>query len=430
MSIKAGAILFDANGFVIDRIQSGGPGSLNIPEEKIYEVGNWQSVGTVYDIPDLSFDLESFDASCEFEAILLGEIKGSSGQTNANAFSSTIGTNEIDFQDACPIDVVSPFKSQRNAYNIINGVAVPYLTLERASYRFGVGQNASQQFTLKGDSIYYTPGQPFTETQAVSGTPSNAQVVTFNYGPAAVYTDNGLPTYVLNVTLYNHTAGTYKRLFADSLTAHDQNGFTIAASVCTDYEEIRYVYSAPDDSVDYVQAGHAVAGPFVQNTPTGVGVKPAAIRAKDIDIFVGDDSATTVWTRLTGVQTAEATWSVSLENDQELGNSRYVSQDYDVPEVSGSLTVKAFDTADLFSKISTVTGVSATEVLGPDVTTPVKLEIGINDPSNGNRIKTIYVPEARFKVPGMNARVQTKLESQFDYVSDTGAFKVYNGSMR
>lgn len=34
MSIKAGAIIHDANGFVIDRIQSAGPGTLNIPEEK------------------------------------------------------------------------------------------------------------------------------------------------------------------------------------------------------------------------------------------------------------------------------------------------------------------------------------------------------------------------------------------------------------
>lgn len=422
MSIKAGAILFDANGFVIDRIQSGGPGSLNIPEEKVYEVGNWQSVGTVYDIPDLSYDLESFDASTEFEALLIGEVP--------NTFSSTIGANSIDFQDACPIDIVSPFKSQRNAYDIVNGVAVPYLTLERASYRFGVGQNASQQFTLKGDSIFYVPGEPFTETQAVSGTPANAQVVTFDHGPASVYVDSGVNTYVLNVTLYNHTAGTYKRIFADSLTAQSNTGFTIAANICTDYEEIRYVYSGPDGAVNYPQSVHAVAGEFSQNTPAGVGVKPAAIRAKDIDVYVGDNSSTTIWTRLTGVQSAEATWSVSLENEQELGNSRYVSQDYDVPEVSGSLTIKAFDTADLFSKISTVTGISASEVLGPDVTTPVKLEIGINDPATGTRIKTLSIPTARFKVPGMNARVQTKLESQFDFVSDTGDFKVYNGAMR
>lgn len=36
MAIKAGKIIHDVNGYVIDRIQTGGPDSLNIPEEKIY----------------------------------------------------------------------------------------------------------------------------------------------------------------------------------------------------------------------------------------------------------------------------------------------------------------------------------------------------------------------------------------------------------
>ena len=142
MSIKAGAILHDANGFVVDRIQSAGPGNLNIPEEKIYELGNWQTIATVRDIPDLSFDLESFDTTCEFEALLLN--------INPNDLTAS---QALDFQDHVPLDIISPFKSRRNAFDIVKGLAVPYLTLERATYRFGLRQNAAQQFTLRGDSI-------------------------------------------------------------------------------------------------------------------------------------------------------------------------------------------------------------------------------------------------------------------------------------
>ena len=58
MAIKAGQILHAANGFVIDRIQTGGVSNLNIPQEKIYELGNYLAVAQVRDIPEVTFDVE------------------------------------------------------------------------------------------------------------------------------------------------------------------------------------------------------------------------------------------------------------------------------------------------------------------------------------------------------------------------------------
>lgn len=51
MSIRGGQILHVANQFVVDRIQTGGPGTLNIPQEKVFELGNYRSVGIVRDSP-------------------------------------------------------------------------------------------------------------------------------------------------------------------------------------------------------------------------------------------------------------------------------------------------------------------------------------------------------------------------------------------
>lgn len=426
MSIKAGAILFDANGFLVDRIQSGGPGSLNIPEEKIYEVGNWQSVGTVYDIPDLTFDLESFDVTTEFEHLLVGA-----------DYNTALDGDQLNFQDAYPMDVISPFKSTRNEYNIINGIAVPYLTLERASYRFGVGQSASQQFSLRGDSIYYIPGRPFWEKLDITA-PDSGSTFNFSDGPAKLYQDGATSIYALNVTLVNYTNKTYKRLFAGdggytSTSAGVTLDSTYFADWQSDYEFVLVTYGGPaeagvNDATDYVQSVHAGAGSISDvDNPANPGVKPAAVRAKDIEVYIGSTDATPVWTRLTGVQNAEVTWSVTLENDEELGNERYVSQEYDTPDVSGSVGVKAFDVADLFSKIEAVTGVTSGQVLGPQITQAIPLEIGINDPTTGTRIKTISVPEARFNVPGLNAQVQTKLENTFDFSADTGEMYVYHG---
>jgi hypothetical protein len=100
VAIKSGQFLHDIHGFVIDRIQSGGVSNLNIPEEKIYELGNYETVGVVRDIPDLSFDLESLDVSTEVEAILVGEDP-----------TAVLDGDEFDFIHALPLDVISPFKA-------------------------------------------------------------------------------------------------------------------------------------------------------------------------------------------------------------------------------------------------------------------------------------------------------------------------------
>ena len=71
MALRGGQILHVGNGVtVIDRLQVAGSGDLNIPTEKIYELGNYESVATVRDIPDISYNMESLDVSCEMEALL------------------------------------------------------------------------------------------------------------------------------------------------------------------------------------------------------------------------------------------------------------------------------------------------------------------------------------------------------------------------
>ena len=60
MAIKAGQILHDAEGYVIDRIQSAGVGSLNIPEEKIKELGNFNTVATVRDTSTFHLSLRPY----------------------------------------------------------------------------------------------------------------------------------------------------------------------------------------------------------------------------------------------------------------------------------------------------------------------------------------------------------------------------------
>lgn len=445
MAIKAGAILHDINGYVIDRLQTGGPGNLNIPEEKIYELGNWNSVATVRDIPDLSFDLESFDMTNEFECILTNQDPTTFPHSDDPGFVA--GSNAIDFADHVPIDVISPFKSRRNRYDIVKGLAVPYLTLERASYRFGLRQNAAQSFTLRGDSIYYIPGQPYYHEEAYTGGNGLVgQPVELDNTPI-LYQDGSSQVYAVCVVLVNTVTGQYKRLYhnvgGNDGYSDNSSGDVWVNSVSEypqgtadgEYNRIRIVYGSTtitDYDPGALGAGTNPVGGLAGGNEIhqGVSVKPAAIRPKDIDVYIWPDlDGTPTEVRLTGVQSAEVNWSVQLEQDEEFGNPHYVAMDYDTPDVAGTIGLKPFDPADLWQKIAYVTGKPVDEIIGPDTTVPLPMEVRINHPDSGDRLKTLYVPDARFQVPGLQGRVQTKLETTLNYTSDQGLLTVYNGEV-
>ena len=434
MAIKGGQILHQAGKYVLDRIQTGGPGELNIPEEKIYELGNYESIATIRDIPEISFDLESYDTTCEFESILINKagaapagVAAGLGGSDANALSGIVGSNEVDFKTAVPIDIISPWKSRRGSFDVVKGVVMPYLTLENVSYRFGVGENSTQSFTMRGDSIFYTPEQPFTEEFDFSSGPS----FTLSSGrTATVYTDGLDSIYVLSVTLCDSTSNAYKRVFYDSTGSgvsytNTSTGFTLSAgaNALTGYDTVKITYGSAD-SGSYTQMGD---NPHTEPVHENVSVKPAAVRGKDIEIWIGTAGATPTWEKLNSVQNVEVTWSANLENDEELGNERYVSTEYDVPDVSGSIGVKPFDPADLFKKVSQATGVSESEVIGPNVTQAVPIEIRIKHPDTGARLKTLYIPDCRFNVPGYSGQANTTLETSMSFTSDGGTLLIYNG---
>lgn len=408
MAIRAGQILHDAEGFVIDRIQTAGVGNVNIPEEKIYELGNFKSVGTVRDIPDLSFDVESLDVSTEIEALLIG----------ADPTAVTPG-QEFDLDSYQPLDIISPFKSSNTAFDIIRGIAIPYLTLERSTYRFGLRQNSTQQHTLRGDSIFYVPGTPYYEEAVNTGSGF------YGFGNTAIlYQYSGADNFALGVHLFDSTTGVFKRLFLGTDYTNTDFGITLLASEQATYDTVAFVYGSTT-AASYTQLGNNPSGNLVHQTSA---VKPSAVRGKDIDVYVGTTAGTPTFSRWTGVQSFEVTRSVNIENDEEFGNEKFVDSGYDVADVTGSITVKPTDPADLWSKIHEVADVVDDRIVGPFTSTTLPVELRISDPDTGTVLKTLYVPDARFTIPGVTGRIQTKLEVTFTFTSEEGSLLVYEGS--
>lgn len=405
MAIKASAIIHDIRGFVVDRIQTGGVSSLNIPEEKIYETGNYQTVATVRDIPDLQFDINSLDVSTELEALTCG--------LAGNALSNG---DSIDFATSVPMDVISPFKAGAGAFNIVKGIVIPYLTLSSVQYQFGVGANSQQTFQYKGDSVYYVPGTPYQQVFTVTSGTAQSYALTHT---AIVYHETGDTIYVLSACAFNPSTNKYKRLFHGATT----NGYTDTNSSITVPENL----SAEGYTQLHVTYGSTVAANYPQSVHQGVSVKPAAVRGKDIVVYVSDGAATPTMVRWAGVQTFDVTRSVTLDADQEFDNHHYVSQDYDVPSVSGTIAVKSFDDVDLFAKLNQIAQVTSGEIIGPYSSVPLDVWVKIKDPDTGVTLKTIEIPDARFTVPNINPQANTKLTTSFPFESDGGEMLVWKG---
>lgn len=402
MPIKAGSILHDVRGFVVDRIQTGGISNLNIPLTKIYETGNYQSVATIRDIPDLAFDIQSFDVSTETEALLLGLDP-----------STVVNGQALDFTNSIPMDVISPFKAGHGAFNIVKGIAIPYLTLDSVTYNFAVKQDSQQNFTLRGDSVYYVPGSPYQEVKSVVAGANH----TYTFAHTAIkYVENGVDIYALSVCAKNPSTGAFKRLFVTDDYTSTSSGFTTLADLdALGYTQVHVTY------------GSTVVATYNQTVNAGVGVKPAAVRGKDVCVYVSDGAATPTLIRWTGIQTFNVARTVNLAADEELCNTHYVDYDYDTADVKGTIALRPFDAADLFTKIAQITNVPSNQVTGPYSSQPLEVLVKIKDPDTGLTLKSIEIPDARFVIPSVQPKANTKVDVNFTFESDTGVMTVYKG---
>lgn len=442
MAIKAGQILHAMNRSVVDRIQTAGAGNLNIPTEKIRELGNYQAVATVRDVPDLSFNLDCLDVDTEVEALITGVNfadlaaealgDGDGGATDAAVYDLSVNA---------PVDIVSPFKSRQGDFNVVRSVAIPHLTIEQASYRYGLRENAGETFTLRGDSIFYVPGSTIVQSEIGNGattnfpfevaTNRNQATPTTEVIAALLYQEGGDNIYALNVSVDG------ERMVRGDDYTEDANGITFTTAPASG-AEIRIVFgfdpaNLADGSDDWPQSIHQ-----------GLSVKPAAIRGKDIDLYVAvvGSGVTPTWAdfgRWTDVQSFNLDWRVTIEDDFEFGNPRAVARDYtDVPEVSGSVEVLHRTPEAMFAKLQEITGVPATDIIGPQSAVSVHMMLQLKNPDGhgttavgaGTVLKTLYVPDARFILPGYEGRVQQKLSQTMNYESDGGIMRIFKGAPR
>lgn len=465
MSIKAGKVLTVGNGFLVDRLQSTGGSSLNFPEERILETGNELAVDTTTDNPQVSIELVSLDTTVETEAILTGVDE-----------TTLVAGDIIDLRDAKPLDIVSPVKDAGTSKDTVAGVIWGQCQLESASWRFGVRQNATQTFSLTSDSQYTAWYTPYRQEWAAAGTGP------YNFTNTAVKTvEKGADLYALAVCLHK-SDGTYTQLFHGADYTNTSAGFTLTAAAPGGSTVSACYFSATDTT-------------FAQTVHPTPSVKPAAVRGKDIEMYLGvgpsrtftiatTNASTTitgtgsafssadvgalieaagipagttivtvnnatqvvlsaaatatatgvdttlrpplVWWR--GVQSVDINWRVQMEAEEELGNPHNVASDYDVPEVNGSITMRPSTIGYYVERTAQIAGIPTTEVSNLLQSALLELQLRINHPTTGSRLKTFRCRDARVRPPAFGARVNQKVEPQFQWASASGDLEIIKGA--
>lgn len=420
MAIHTSTILTQSGNDIIQRIQSGGPGELNIPEEKIHELGNKLSLETLYDRPELSYNVESYDMSAYFEARMTGR--------NPETFPTTIGSNEIDLGEYLPMNFLSPWKDSKTEHTVNYGTIVDNAVPSDVTYRFGAGENSTQSFTFNADNIYYGAGQPWEEYFTNIG----ASTYTLQH-TAHLHDQSGSDLYVLGVMLFDSAAPHNHKVvpFDTSATSgytNTSNSFSLSVDDSATYDRIRVVYFIDGETYDYDQDGVTSDGSTIH---IPIATIPSAIKGRNIHVYVANEqTATPVYTKITSIQTLEVTRTATLENTEELGSSRFTDSEAGTPEVSGTMGFRPKSPADFFEKLYLLSGVNPGEVVGPLVTQPMHLEIQIEHPKTGAILKTIYIGGARVQIPGWTGQADSNLEITLSFGSDTGEMLVYNGKRR
>lgn len=411
MAIKGADLLHVADRVLLERAQTAGPGQVNLNPTKVYELGNYQSIATIFDIPDLTFSVDSFDASAALEAKLCG-----------HDFDADPDGTVYDLSYAKPLDVMSEFKEGRLGaapYDVAGSIGIPFLILEQVNYRFGLTENASQTAQLRGDAIFYNPGSAFQEHFAGTNTANQTVVLAQPAYPFRGDVINGV-RYTLGVKTTSGRRLRFGTDYTETVTGTNTDGSRSVSVVVTKAvpasDGIDVIYSSPTVAQYPQLATHTL--PSI--------TRPAAIRGRDIEVFVGGSALGNRWT---SVQSVTCDYRVTLQRDEEFGNYQLVDQDFDVPDVSGTLVIRPRQVQELFDRVRQIASVTSdTEVVGALATTPLEVLIVLHSPDDGSILKSLIVPDARITVPAYSGQVQQKLDVTFNFSSDTGQLRVVKGA--
>lgn len=422
MTVKAGSIITVAGHTVIQRLQTQGLTNVKIPVATIREIGNDLVVDKVPQEPDFTFSMESLAVDCAIESILHGGVATGSGATQGAGATDPSGT-EYKWEDCQTISIASPWKDPQSfgSGNVNAGHLVPGYYCQKMSYKFGVTENSSQTAELRGGSFFYGNGMAPTE-----------DVFTGAFGTQAYVTAEAGVEYrrggVLGTTFKNALA-----VIVNGVLKVEGQDYTVSGGGAAGSNSVITVtftnYIVQNADVIKVAYFTTSAHAYPQAVHESSLVLPGAVRGRNICLSVASGGALT-WQRVYGVQTVTLDASIDITPERELCNDETTGFTVNGTDCNGTITLHPKDKDAFFSFLHQMTGIDTVhEVVGWLNLNPLRVKIEITDPRNpGSVLKTLYVPDAIFDIPGTPARVNAVVDFSLTFESLTGTYSSFKGA--
>lgn len=415
MSILAGTILHVGGNNVIDRLQSAGLGNTKMPYETIREIGNMNIVDKVPGEPAVTFAMDSLDVTVEIEAWLTGKLGGGTPAT-APGSSDPDGTAYlIDGVHTGFVNITSPWRDPLSSAGTISaGHIIPGFFPTRINYAFGVTANASETVEFAGSTYYYHTSAPVEQYATGTG----AQVAFVTPDAAVPWREGGAGGTIFRSIFGVIVDGVLMTKGVDYSTSPTNSA---AAAVAT----LTFVVAPANNAVIKYCYFTAAARNFPASLNSSAIVKPAAVRGRNICVFLGSGASAA---QMGGIQSATLDFAVTGQVERELCSYEVTGYTVTGTDVTGSIVVRPHTLTSLAAALAKVTGVAASEVYGWINTNAIPLSIKIQNPKNSAQIlKTLYVSDAIFDVPDLPTKVNTPVDVTFAYQSQTGTYTVYKG---
>lgn len=418
MSIPAGHIITVGGLNVIDRLQDAGLQNPKVPTEVVRETGNDLVVAKILTEADFTFQMTSWDVSCDMMALLTGKV-GDIVQNHGPAHEDAAGTT-YKWENCKEINLACPWARDTGSEggDISSGVIVPSYYPTALSYKFGVTSNAEQQVTLSGGSYYMAEAYPIEEVALGTGEALTVETKE----KARPYRIGGF-----GGTLFRHVFG----VLVDGVIQQEGVDYVEEGGAKPAEEgkkvKIKFItlpaLNAQIKFIYFSDEAHALPQAVHATTITA----PAAVRGRNIEVFLGTGGGKAL---LRGVQSVDLAASTTGSVQREMGTQDPIGYNITGTDVNGTVTLGPKDEEALYVAIESMTGILREEVYGYINEHAIPLTIAIFDPkAPATVLKSIHIADALFQLPGTNAKVNTTTELPISWESENGSFSEIKGEI-
>lgn len=389
-----------AGRFRLGRVQRADVGA-NLPNTPVKELGSDKLVGRIFDLPEVTATVNAFDVGARAAFTLAGV-----------DWAAVPSGTRIEAQDIKYVCLAQSFKSAGASQDIARTLYVPGAKLERFSYNYSVGGDATEEYSFSAVDRKWLRYDVATATGVLSASG------TMTFSPAARVLKDG--SYILSVFASGLGYITHDNILGQGPTSVQLDITSVPAAT-----PILITYHTDlSNQWDYTYEYPHIAPGYTPPPDQPVGVRGWGVEVYLVQSGVGNQ-------RVYRGQTCTIQGQFPNTKIQELGNEQIVGYVDDIPDITGTLDIiqSDFKVQELLSNDNDN---------NDDNWDPTELGSGqwgllvkvyrrganrANDPE-----KTLWLPQLDITQEQNQAQVGQDSRVTFNFSSRTNQCYIYKGS--